>query len=141
MNKKTRLGFHYRYCKPLISHFFLAAAAVAGVLGMFLGMLAGQLGNVFQVHNSVSGSIMGPMQGIFVAGICVPWVNAKVTGLFFLKPPISLKLEPECTSRHYLSFDEVQGRPVRGAGKGIIVAPVEAHHHRRPCRPPGTHLC
>lgn len=31
---------------------------------------------------------------------------------------------PECTGRYYLPLN-VQGRPVRGAGKGIIVAPVE----------------
>ena len=56
-------------------------AAVAGVSGIFLGMLAGKLGNVFQVTNSVSGSIMGPMQGIFIAGICIPWVNTKVRSI------------------------------------------------------------
>ncbi|XP_050736584.1 sodium-coupled monocarboxylate transporter 1-like [Eriocheir sinensis] len=59
-------------------------SAVAGVSGIFLGMLAGQLGNVFHVTISVSGSIMGPMQGIFVAGICVPWVNTKGVVIGFL---------------------------------------------------------
>ncbi len=37
-----------------------------------------------------------------------------------------------CTGRHYLPFDIVQGRPVRGAGSyfyspEFIVAPLEAH--------------
>ena len=52
---------------------------MAGVSGIFLGMLAGQLGNVFHVSSSVSGSILGPMQGMFIAGIYAPWVNAKVS--------------------------------------------------------------
>ncbi|XP_045104478.1 sodium-coupled monocarboxylate transporter 1-like isoform X1 [Portunus trituberculatus] len=52
-------------------------SAVAGLSGIFLGMLAGKLGNVFHVTSSVSGSILGPMQGIFITGIYVPWVNSK----------------------------------------------------------------
>ncbi|XP_063866764.1 sodium-coupled monocarboxylate transporter 2-like isoform X3 [Scylla paramamosain] len=52
-------------------------SAVAGLSGIFLGMLAGKLGNVFHVTSSVSGSILGPMQGIFITGIYIPWVNSK----------------------------------------------------------------
>lgn len=55
-------------------------AALAGLSGIFLGILAGKMGNIIHVTRSVSGSIMGPMQGVFLAGTCMPWVNAKVRG-------------------------------------------------------------
>ncbi|KAK8387781.1 hypothetical protein O3P69_018334 [Scylla paramamosain] len=52
-------------------------SAFAGLSGIFLGMLAGKLGNVFYVSKSISGAIMGPLVGIFVAGIFTPWANTK----------------------------------------------------------------
>ncbi|XP_050713241.1 sodium-coupled monocarboxylate transporter 2-like isoform X2 [Eriocheir sinensis] len=55
-------------------------SALAGLSGIFLGILAGKMGNIIHVTRSVSGSIMGPMQGVFLAGTCMPWVNAKVRG-------------------------------------------------------------
>lgn len=45
---------------------------------IFLGMLAGQLGDMFYVSKAVSGSIVGPLTGVFVAGLFTPWVNTKV---------------------------------------------------------------
>ena len=36
-------------------------------------------------------------------------------------PFVFLTFQPVCTCRHYLHpFDVVQGRPVRGAGRGFI---------------------
>lgn len=57
-------------------------SAFAGVSAIFLGMLAGQLGNMFYVSKAVSGAIVGPLTGVFVAGLFTPWVNTKsvVTG-------------------------------------------------------------
>lgn len=52
-------------------------SAATGVSGICLGVLAGKLGNIFHVSHSVSGAILGPMYGVFLAGICNPWVNAK----------------------------------------------------------------
>lgn len=52
-------------------------SAFAGVSGIFLGMLAGKLGNMFYVSKAVSGAIMGPLVGAFVAGIFTPWANTK----------------------------------------------------------------
>nr|XP_045586326.1 sodium-coupled monocarboxylate transporter 1-like [Procambarus clarkii] len=50
---------------------------VAGVLGIGAGLLAGQLGSLFQLINTITGALYGPLAGVFLAGICTPWVNAK----------------------------------------------------------------
>ncbi|KAK3867908.1 hypothetical protein Pcinc_026669 [Petrolisthes cinctipes] len=59
-------------------------SAIAGLSAIFLGFGAGQLGNVFHVTYSISGSIMGPMQGIFLAGLFTPWVNCKGATVGFI---------------------------------------------------------
>lgn len=52
-------------------------SAIAGVIGIGVGMLAGQLGSLFQVSVSISNVFNGPYAGIFMAGMCTPWVNYK----------------------------------------------------------------
>ncbi|XP_066963276.1 sodium-coupled monocarboxylate transporter 1-like [Macrobrachium rosenbergii] len=64
-------------------------SAVSGLVGIGIGMLAGQLGNLFHISVSISNTFTGPYCGIFVCGICAPWVNYKgaftgfVTGVLF----------------------------------------------------------
>ncbi|KAK7027432.1 hypothetical protein SK128_009314 [Halocaridina rubra] len=52
-------------------------SAIAGVIGIGVGMLAGQLGSIFQVSVSISNTFSGSYTGIFMAGICAPWMNYK----------------------------------------------------------------
>lgn len=49
-----------------------------GLLAIALGLLAGNLGSIFQMTQTVLGAISGPLIGIFISGICIPWANAKV---------------------------------------------------------------
>ncbi|XP_068202910.1 sodium-coupled monocarboxylate transporter 1-like [Palaemon carinicauda] len=64
-------------------------SAVSGIIGIGIGMLAGQLGNLFHISVSISNTFTGPYCGLFVCGICAPWVNYKgalsgfITGVFF----------------------------------------------------------
>ncbi|KAK7027440.1 hypothetical protein SK128_009322, partial [Halocaridina rubra] len=52
-------------------------SAITGILGIGLGMLAGQLGNMYQVSNTISNAISGSLSGSFISGMCAPWVNRK----------------------------------------------------------------
>ncbi|XP_042893720.1 sodium-coupled monocarboxylate transporter 1-like [Penaeus japonicus] len=52
-------------------------SAATGLLAIALGLLAGNLGSIFQMTQTVLGAISGPLIGIFISGICVPWANAK----------------------------------------------------------------
>ncbi|KAK8397831.1 hypothetical protein O3P69_004556 [Scylla paramamosain] len=79
-------------------------SALAGISGIFLGILAGKMGNIIHVTRSVSGSIMGPMQGVFIAGTTMPWVNAKGAVVGFL------------VSFSY-NITVVLGKFIRGGGK------------------------
>ncbi len=63
------------------------------------------------------------------AAVCFVCRGLKLALFFFF---FFFSLWPVCTVRHYLPFGVVQGRPVRGAGRGVyspefIVAPLEAH--------------
>nr|XP_053636275.1 sodium-coupled monocarboxylate transporter 1-like isoform X2 [Cherax quadricarinatus] len=42
-----------------------------------IGLLVGELGTIFQVTNGLLNAIKGPLGGIFLVGICAPWVNKK----------------------------------------------------------------
>ncbi|KAG7158071.1 Sodium-coupled monocarboxylate transporter 1-like 7, partial [Homarus americanus] len=48
-----------------------------GAISIGLGMLAGKFGSVFVLISKLSSVIGGPLNGVFIAGICTPWVNAK----------------------------------------------------------------
>ncbi|XP_069939960.1 sodium-coupled monocarboxylate transporter 1-like [Cherax quadricarinatus] len=50
---------------------------IIGLIGTGLGILMEKLGGVLQVVVMFSGIIYGPLNGIFLAGILTPWVNAK----------------------------------------------------------------
>lgn len=54
------------------------SAVATGLLAIALGLLAGNLGSIFQMTQTVLGAISGPLIGIFISGICIPWANAKV---------------------------------------------------------------
>ncbi|KAK3879833.1 hypothetical protein Pcinc_015640 [Petrolisthes cinctipes] len=56
---------------------------LAGMGGIGLALLVGQLGTLFSVAYSISGAITGPLDGLYMAGIFMPWTNKKgaVTGI------------------------------------------------------------
>ncbi|XP_069166836.1 sodium-coupled monocarboxylate transporter 1-like isoform X2 [Procambarus clarkii] len=49
----------------------------AGVIGTCMGLLVGQLGGVLKVAINISGVTTGPINGLYIAGMCTPWVNTK----------------------------------------------------------------
>ncbi|XP_069162733.1 sodium-coupled monocarboxylate transporter 1-like isoform X2 [Procambarus clarkii] len=54
---------------------FLSAAS--GVLAICMGLMVEKLGSIFHVANSILSAISGPLHGVFLSGICAPWMNAK----------------------------------------------------------------
>ncbi|XP_045134810.1 sodium-coupled monocarboxylate transporter 1-like [Portunus trituberculatus] len=57
---------------------------LAGLVGTVFGITMGSLGNIFQVVFSLNGAIAGPLKGLFLAGMVMPWVNAKGAFVGFL---------------------------------------------------------
>ncbi|XP_069959862.1 sodium-coupled monocarboxylate transporter 1-like isoform X2 [Cherax quadricarinatus] len=47
------------------------------MVGICIGLLVGELGTIFNVAYTLLGAIKGPLGGIFLVGICAPWVNKK----------------------------------------------------------------
>nr|XP_045614099.1 sodium-coupled monocarboxylate transporter 1-like [Procambarus clarkii] len=54
---------------------FLSAAS--GVAAICMGLAVGKLGSIYHVASAIISAVAGPMNGIYIAGICAPWVNAK----------------------------------------------------------------
>ncbi|KAG0713565.1 Sodium-coupled monocarboxylate transporter 1 [Chionoecetes opilio] len=52
-------------------------SSFTGVLSVVLGLVMGSLGNIFHVVFSISSCLNGPLSGLFLTGILLPWVNAK----------------------------------------------------------------
>ncbi|KAG7153319.1 Sodium-coupled monocarboxylate transporter 1-like 2 [Homarus americanus] len=52
-------------------------SAVTGILSVGCGLLSGQLGSLFNVAYSINGALKGPLDGVFLTGILVPWANKK----------------------------------------------------------------
>lgn len=52
---------------------------VSGVISICLVFLVERLGSVFQIGVSTRGVTDGPLLGLFVLGMLVPWANAKGT--------------------------------------------------------------
>ncbi|KAK8746429.1 hypothetical protein OTU49_017014 [Cherax quadricarinatus] len=50
---------------------------IAGLLAVCLSLLVEKLGSIYQVSSSILSSIASPLSGIFIIGICAPWVNGK----------------------------------------------------------------
>ncbi|XP_064089022.1 sodium-coupled monocarboxylate transporter 2-like isoform X2 [Macrobrachium nipponense] len=52
-------------------------SVVAGLAGTGIGVFVGQLGNIAQVAFTATNSTSGPIAGLFLSGICLPWINRK----------------------------------------------------------------
>ncbi|XP_071532425.1 sodium-coupled monocarboxylate transporter 1-like isoform X2 [Panulirus ornatus] len=78
-------------------------SAVAGVISICLGLMVGELGNLFHVASSILSAISGPLCGVFLSGIFAPWISAKGAAVGF-------------TTSFILSVWVVIGKFVRGGG-------------------------
>ncbi|XP_063884461.1 sodium-coupled monocarboxylate transporter 1-like isoform X2 [Scylla paramamosain] len=58
-------------------HIIKALSCFTGILAIGVGILVGNLGNIFHVINSLNSAIAGPLKGLFLAGMLLPWVNTK----------------------------------------------------------------
>ncbi|XP_071525791.1 sodium-coupled monocarboxylate transporter 2-like [Panulirus ornatus] len=56
---------------------------VVGAIGICVALLVGNLGSIFHVNSSIGMALLGPQMGVFLTGICTPWVTYKgaVAGL------------------------------------------------------------
>ncbi|KAK7027435.1 hypothetical protein SK128_009317 [Halocaridina rubra] len=55
----------------------MLTAVVAGVIGILLAGVAGQLGSIFHIAVSATNAFAAPFCSLFLAGMCTPWVNEK----------------------------------------------------------------
>ncbi|KAK3854614.1 hypothetical protein Pcinc_036746 [Petrolisthes cinctipes] len=58
----------------------ILVSVVTGLLGILAGIIASQLGGIFQVGQIILGTIHSPLFGVFVLGMCCPFAN-KVGGI------------------------------------------------------------
>ncbi|KAK4307432.1 hypothetical protein Pmani_020821 [Petrolisthes manimaculis] len=56
----------------------------AGLMSVLVGLLVEHLGSIFQVAYSVCAAFESPMYGVFLAGLCAPWVNTKGVTVGFI---------------------------------------------------------
>ncbi|KAG7170661.1 sodium-coupled monocarboxylate transporter 1-like [Homarus americanus] len=59
------------------TNFIRVLSSMTGVVAICMGLVVGKLGTIFQVAYSLLSAIKGPLSGIFLVGICAPWVNTK----------------------------------------------------------------
>ncbi|XP_068230251.1 sodium-coupled monocarboxylate transporter 2-like [Palaemon carinicauda] len=59
-------------------------SASTGLIGIGIGLVAGKLGDIFQVSVSISSTFSGTLVGVFITGIWAPWVNKKGACIGFL---------------------------------------------------------
>ncbi|XP_045132270.1 uncharacterized protein LOC123516732 [Portunus trituberculatus] len=57
-------------------------SAASGVVAILLGLLVEEMGNIFVVVYSVCGAVIGPMTGVYLSGMCAPWVNTVLFSTF-----------------------------------------------------------
>ncbi|XP_069960648.1 sodium-coupled monocarboxylate transporter 1-like [Cherax quadricarinatus] len=64
-------------------------SAIVGLVALSLSLMVDKLGSIFLVSNTLISALFAPLNGVFIAGICAPWINAKgaivgfVTSLIF----------------------------------------------------------
>ncbi|KAK3874637.1 hypothetical protein Pcinc_020456 [Petrolisthes cinctipes] len=73
-----------RLSDPAATKVIKLLSSVTGVLAVILGLMIGNLGNIFHVINIIVSCVYGPIVGIFLSGMLLPWTNYKgsLVGLF-----------------------------------------------------------
>ncbi|ROT76754.1 hypothetical protein C7M84_004653 [Penaeus vannamei] len=52
-------------------------SSLTGLIAIGVGLLAGKLGTIYYVISLIGAVIAGPLNGLFLAGMVIPWTNAK----------------------------------------------------------------
>ncbi|KAK4315266.1 hypothetical protein Pmani_013504 [Petrolisthes manimaculis] len=80
---KDNIKFFNKMSKNSALSVLKILSCITGIIGILMGLMVGQLGNIFHVLNSINNAITGPIRGVYLAGILMPWVNTKgaVSGL------------------------------------------------------------
>ncbi|KAK3865008.1 hypothetical protein Pcinc_029361 [Petrolisthes cinctipes] len=73
-----------RLSDPAATKVIKLLSSVTGVLAVILGLMVGNLGNIFHVINLIVSCISGPIVGTFLSGMLLPWTNYKgsLVGIF-----------------------------------------------------------
>ncbi|KAK4321924.1 hypothetical protein Pmani_007306 [Petrolisthes manimaculis] len=66
-----------RLSDPAATKVIKLLSSVTGVLAVILGLMIGNLGNMFHVINIIVSCVYGPIVGIFLSGMLLPWTNYK----------------------------------------------------------------
>ncbi|KAG0729411.1 Sodium-coupled monocarboxylate transporter 1 [Chionoecetes opilio] len=75
-------------------------SSISGVVAVAMGMLLGNLGSIFHILHGVTTAITGPVCGVFLSGILLPWVEIKGP-----KPPPHLPLPvADCGALNIANF-------------------------------------
>lgn len=72
---------HYRTTEQtsdIPPQFWRVTAVLTGIVAVGSGLMMSRLGSIFQVAHTVLSVLIGPRSGLFLAGVLLPWVNAKV---------------------------------------------------------------
>ncbi|XP_069941814.1 sodium-coupled monocarboxylate transporter 1 [Cherax quadricarinatus] len=64
-------------CNSSATNVVKLLSLIAGILAVCLSLLVDKLGSIFHVSNSILSAVGGPLTGIFISGMCAPWVNTK----------------------------------------------------------------
>ncbi|XP_037792929.1 sodium-coupled monocarboxylate transporter 2-like [Penaeus monodon] len=63
--------------KPLVN---VLVSVITGMAGILAGVVASQMGGLFQVGQTILGTIHAPLLGLFILGMCCPFAN-KIGGI------------------------------------------------------------
>ncbi|ROT64213.1 putative sodium-coupled monocarboxylate transporter 1 isoform X1 [Penaeus vannamei] len=63
--------------KPLVN---VLVSVITGLAGILAGVIASQMGGLFQVGQTILGTIHAPLLGLFILGMCCPFAN-KIGGI------------------------------------------------------------
>lgn len=74
--KQTRCG---KMSEKKIKMINKLTAAFYGILTIFMAFIAGKIGSVLQAAISLAGCLVGPLLGIYIMAIFVPFANVRVS--------------------------------------------------------------
>ncbi|XP_066969670.1 sodium-coupled monocarboxylate transporter 1-like [Macrobrachium rosenbergii] len=80
---KNRPYFHH-FTDKQATNVIKILSGITGVAAIALGMIVGHLGTIFMVAYSIMSALKGPLGGLFLSGICTPWVNRKGAAVGFV---------------------------------------------------------
>ncbi|XP_076067585.1 sodium-coupled monocarboxylate transporter 1-like [Oratosquilla oratoria] len=80
----SEMTFFSRMTEVNVTRIIKLLSLVSGLCAIALAMLVSNMGTIFQLSNVANSVVCGPVNGLFLAGICAPWVSTKgAVGGFF----------------------------------------------------------